>query len=238
MRELGTESISCELEKKCFADSKSFCFPFLLLLRDCMKLRQFFFFLFVFAAWTSTNELHQYRIDSLNLRWSHPHQSERRRNSQSCNLDHRSLSWRGWNAKAYFADLLEELLVHPGVYWKPYWPVQLPLGRTHRLLALHQLSPLHLAPYVCLSAPKRTLFNPRAWCMMGGNWFRGGGGCRHLQSCERSGKMSINVWAVRNCQKDESGQLPQCNDGYGLLRSSCQGLSGLQGGNWFCCSLQ
>lgn len=44
MRELGTESISCELEKKCFADSKSFCFPFLLLLRDCMKLRQFFFF--------------------------------------------------------------------------------------------------------------------------------------------------------------------------------------------------
>lgn len=50
MRELGTESISCELEKKCFADSKSFCFPFLLLLRDCMKLRQFFFFLFVFAA--------------------------------------------------------------------------------------------------------------------------------------------------------------------------------------------
>lgn len=147
---------------------------FLLLLRDCMKLCHFFC-LFVFALWNA-NELHQYSFDILNLRWSHPHQSKRRRNSQSCNLDHRSLSWRGWSAKAYFADHLEELLVHPGVYWKPYWPVQLPLGRTHRLLALHQLSPLHLAPYVCLSAPKRTLFNPRAWCMMGGNWFRAGGG--------------------------------------------------------------
>lgn len=175
-REEGTRDSVHRLwaRKKYVLLTQSPLFSFLLLLRDCMRLRRGF--LFVFAAWTSTNELHRYRIDDLNLRWSHPHQGEKRRNSQSCNLDHRSLSWRVWSTTAYFADLLEELLVHPGVYWKPYWPVQLPLGRTHRLRALHQLSPLHLAPYVCLSAPKRTLFNPRASCMMGGNWFSGGGG--------------------------------------------------------------
>ncbi len=74
-------------KKKSFADSV-LCFIFSWSYEAAQG------FLFVFAAWTSTNELHQYCIGTLNLRSSNPHQGERRRISQPCNLDHRSLSWR------------------------------------------------------------------------------------------------------------------------------------------------